>query len=118
MYKQDDFYKVVKTDEFSLLYDAKEKSYAIWCDELDCRKSIQRVKTSKTFEEVVEIYKKSQFQHFVFIRRNTSSFNPNNKDHLEIGVRCDEGEIGYFIYIEVDTEFENYFIDKYKLEKL
>lgn len=131
MYKPDEFYEVKKEQQEELLYEAKELAEkTVWdatdwlnkrgvsIDELTVRP--RRECNDKSFDEVWDIYKNSGFQHYVFIRRNSSTFNPNIKDYLEIGIRTNERSTDkdYFIFINLDVEHEEYFINKYKLERL
>jgi len=123
-----DFYNVPKEKELELLYDSKDKSYKINLDELGCNKSWSRTTTEKTFDEIVEIYKNSKFKHFVLIKRNMKEIFPNSKefgtDYIEVGICsggsdewCTNGK-DYFIFIDVDLKYLDYFIKKYDLTKL
>ena len=120
-------YEIPDDEELDLLYDAKEKSYEISLDELDCSKACSRVSTGKTFDEIVDIYKKSNFEHSILQRhvvfqvRNSGFHVTHKKDHILVGMRTCENHsidsIDYFIFINVDKKYLDYFIDEYRLKK-
>jgi len=115
----DTFYKIPEVNEFNLLYNAKEKTNCIQLTELNLEKSFTEVKSKKTFDEIVEIYKKTPwfYRSLFFIRRNLTKLDPKYKDFLEVRLKCKtENEIEYCISIQLDLKFEKYFIDKYNLE--
>jgi len=62
------------------------------------------------------------FRHFVFINRLRGDLFPdaeNIKNHLEIGLNVSKAyQPTYFLFIYVDEEHLQWFIDKYKLQKL
>ena len=109
------FYICEKGHEIEMLYAAKEKAYYTRCEELDCSKSFARVPTKKTFDEIVNISRKSSFRHFVFILR-LEGFG--KAKHIETGLRCSskEGNIDYFIFLELDWKHLKEFTGKYKLK--
>lgn len=114
------FYKVPEEKELEILNDAKGKSYKIDLDELDCSKSFSRRSTDKTFDEIVDIYKKDKDKFFVFIERNRSVHFPKLKDYLEVGLKTDELNKGksYYIFINMDKKYLKYFVKKYNLVNL
>jgi len=117
--KLDDFYKIPKDSKFDLLYDAKEKADFIWLTELNPEESFDEVKSEKTFEEILEIYKKTIWfdRNLIFIKRNRAIINSEYEDFLEIELSCNaEDGIKYFISIHLDQKFKEYFINKYKLK--
>jgi len=113
------FYKIPKANRFNLLYDAKEKANFIWLTELNPKKSFDEVKSEKTFEEILEIYKKTLWfnRSLIFIKRNQTIFDPEYEDFLEVKLSCNAKDgIKYSIAIYLDQKFEKYFINKYKLK--
>ena len=111
----DIFYICEKGKELEMLCEAKDKAYFISCEELDCSKSFARTTTTKTFDEIVNIYRKSSFHHFVFILRHEGF---GKAKHIETGLRCTNkaGNIDYFIFLELDWKHLGEFIGKYKLK--
>jgi len=115
----DFFYKVSEDNEFNLLYDAKEKADYVWLTELNPEESFNEVKLEKTFDEIVEIYKKTPLfnRYLIFIKKNRAELDPEYENFLEVELKCTtEDGIIYFILIQLDSKFEKYFFDKYKLE--
>lgn len=112
------FYKFDENKFLDILYDAKEKANEIFLDELDCSKSWARTTTDKTFDEIIEIYKGSSFQHVVFIEDNKSVVFPKMRDRLEVGLRTSGNSKDYFIFIYLDKKYLNYFVEKYDMERM
>ena len=119
---QDIFYTVSKELEMAILEDAKEKAFQINLDELDCRISPGRVKTNKTWEEVINIYNTSRFQHFVFIIRKSRFMYPSDsnyrEEYIEVGTRSGSllDDKDYFTFIYLNISDLDYFLNKYSLE--
>ena len=108
---QDTFYKIGK-NKIALVNESRKLSFRNFVDELDCSKSFARKNTDKTFEEILELYKKdSGFKHITFVVRNNDPIKS-----IEVGIRVTgENSIDYFIFIYVDLKYLDYFIKKYKL---
>ena len=111
----DIFYICEKGKELEMLCEAKDKAYFISCEELDCSKSFARTTTTKTFDEIVNIYRKSSFHHFVFILRHEGF---GKAKHIETGLRCTnkKGNIDYFVFLELDLTHLEEFTGKYMLK--
>ena len=114
-YEQDIFYDIDKLPPdriVKLLYETKEFSYNCWIDKLDASVSFARQRIDMSFDEVLQRINEST--HFVFIHRRGY---PDWEHRLEIGFRTMEA-IDHFLFIHVDESKKQYFLDKYKLERL
>lgn len=107
------FYKISKDIFYNILEEALlDSDLNLKLDQLDCSKSWSRQDTSKSLEEIITISKKDVDCHYSFIHR----VNPI-KEYLEIGLRTDENNIGYFIWVLLPVDRLEQYITKYKLEK-
>jgi hypothetical protein len=107
-----------KNKSLELLKEAKELCSEIHLDQLDCSKSFFRVKTEKSFDDIVEIAKKSSFYHFTFIyRKSDCQFIMNGQDYIETGISVINDCVDYFIWVNLETKHLDYFVQKYGLEK-
>ena len=114
-FENDIFYDISKLPQdkiIELLREAKDLSYNWWVDILDCKVSFARQKIDMSFNDVLKRIDKST--HFVFINRKG---HPNREHRLEIGFRTMEDK-DYFLFIYVDEEKKDYFIEKYGLVKI
>lgn len=114
---QDTFYNLNYIEnKRAFLEDCISRSYRIHCDELDCSKSLSRVKIDKTANEILDISDiKNSFNHWVFIIRD-DMFYLEERDYIEAGIRTGNGP-DYFIWIYIKLENLNYFVKKYDLKK-
>ena len=112
-YTLDVFYQVNHLDfedMQDLIGDAYKKNYKWWADEIMNGAQRQRVKA--TFEEqMVYMNEKSLFR---FIHRKGFPEDEHNKWHLEIVFN----EMAHFLWVQVDVEHLQHFIDTYNLKAL
>jgi len=107
------FYNISKSNFYSILDEALlDPNVKLKLDELDCSKSRSRQDTNKTLEEIISISKNDDDSHYSFIHR----VNPVNQ-FLEIGLRTDENQVGYFIWIYLPIDRIDSYINKYNLIK-
>lgn len=118
-YEHDSFYNTnhLSVDEKKkLLYEAKEKSYDWHVDKLDCKESFNRKSIEMEFEEVIE--KMSSKSHFVFIhRRGYKTNTPLFKWRIETGFSSLSSP-NFYLFINMEEKFLDYFIKKYNLKEL
>lgn len=108
------FYDIEKLDKdkiIELLNEAKDLSYEIKIEELNCSKSWARKPIDLTFDEIID--KADGDTMFVFVHRLGY---PEWDHYLEIGFRTSDS-INYFLFICVDEDKKEYFINKYNLKK-
>ncbi|KKN67707.1 hypothetical protein LCGC14_0458520 [marine sediment metagenome] len=105
-------------DKRSFLEDCISHSYDVKCDELDCSKSMARIMTDKTSKEILDITKNAGFIHWSFIMRKPIAFLDEGKTYIEAGLRVSEysGSVDYFIWIYINIEKLDYFVEKYKIK--
>lgn len=113
-YKHDVFYKTshlnVK-DKKDLLQEAKEKSTNWWIDILDCSKSWSKQKIAMSFKKIISKFNSNC--RFVFIHRR--GFKGLRGEYLlETGFTT-MGDPSYFLWIHLDEEQLEHFIEKYNL---
>ena len=107
------FYNISRNNFYSILDEALlDPNVKLKLDELDCSKSWSRQDTNKTLEEIISISKNDTDSHYSFIHRK----NPVN-EFLEIGLRTDENQIGYFIWVYLPIDRLDSYINKYNLIK-
>ena len=122
MYVQDIFYNTSHLsieEKKNLLLDAKAKSFRWWIDKHDERSIRQRIKYARFKTMLKRLNKKS---HFVFIERGGFTDSEKSTDKslgrfiIETGF-CTMGEFegDYFLFIDLDKKYLNFFIEKYKL---
>jgi hypothetical protein len=123
-YYPDIFYAIHKLsfkNKIKLLKEAKELCFRWWEDILDCNISFQRQKIEMSFEEALSKCDKNT--HFVFIhRRGYVSWRERNELmdgwRFEVGYRTMTGPVDYFLWIEIDEDKIDGFIQKYNLKLL
>jgi len=112
------FYDIKNADMIKLFNDAKDKSYEVKIDKLDCSKSFSRESASISYEEILDMYEYKSC-HTVFIHR-VMPFTPEygNRDYIETGFSTMSKRIDYFLFINLDISYLEYFIEKYKLKEM
>lgn len=114
-FEDDVFYDINKLPQskiVELLNEAKELSYNWWIDILDAAVSFSRQNIDMSFEDALKRIDKST--HFVFINRKG---HPDREHRLEIGFRTMKVK-DHFLFIYIDEDKLEFFLDKYGLEKL
>ena len=114
------FYKtehLTLEEKESICLDAKLKCYHWWVDILDCRKSWARERIDTEFNTILEKLKDGS--HFVVIHRHPIIKIPFKgvDDYLEIAFRTMTGP-DYFLWVYVDIKWLDFFMGKYKLERM
>lgn len=91
------------------------QSYLVLRDELDCRKSWCRVPTEKTTVEILDLTdNKGNLVIWTFIVRDRSFMD---ETYIDAGLRVGSPEgVDYFLWVRINTEKLDYFVDKYNLE--
>jgi hypothetical protein len=113
--KNDIFYdidKLTSAERIELLHEAKNMSYNWWVDYLDVEISFARQSIEMNFEDILKRINTST--HFVFIHRRGII---GEKPHLEIGFRTME-EKDHFLFIYIEENKKEYFINKYRLKEI
>ena len=95
-----------------IMHEAKELSYNWWVDILDAKVSFARQKIDMSFSDVIKRIDNST--HFVFINRKG---HPDWEHRLEIGFRTKEAK-DHFLFIYVNKDKKEYFLEKYELGKM
>ena len=108
------FYKIRKEQRLALVNEALAHAYDTRTNQLDCSVSYRRMPTDKTIPEILDITTKAEYSHFVFIIHRGEHF----EDYIEVGVRVEEDGIDYFIFIEINKDALEHFINKYKLTEM
>lgn len=105
-------------DEVKFLKDCISKSYKVKADELDCNVSWARKPTKLSVKDILKISaNKDNFSHYTFIVRRIVF--GKEKPYIEAGIRTGiPGSVDYFLWIYIKLEKLDYFIKKYKLERL
>lgn len=120
MLKDDIFYRMdllTVVQKKQLYRDGKSKCFTWWVDKLDCNESWARQRIDMSFTKILNTLTRKC--HCVFILRNITCMYDDKDQFLEIGF-CTMTTIKpeYFLYIHCDVEHLDYFVDKYKLNKM
>lgn len=129
LYLQDVFYDIRKMsveEKKELLTDAYENSYYYHIDKLDCNISFarQQIKDAK-FEDYIDLL--DQRAHTVFIKRGgyyegdeepKTSSGWRNEHCIEVGFSTMNVGVDFYMFIYVNLDKLNYFIEKYGLKRL
>lgn len=109
-------YKIPKDKRKDLFEEALALSFRHWCDKLDCRVSIARVKTDKTPEWILNRYlKQGDNAHWTFIERLDSRYGQT--DHFQICVSGLADHPNYFLWILVAIKDGENLVRKYDLNQ-
>lgn len=110
----DTFYKVPNRFWKKLLIEAKEVSKSVRIDELLPGK-FQRKESKLSFDEALKLLNNKA--HFVFIDRKRHY--PIEPNHIETGFcTIDLPDKSVFVFIEMEIEKLEYFVEKYKMKEL
>lgn len=115
-YKPSCFYEYPENiDTIELIMDAVSKSTKIYIDERD--NSVCRQKSDKQLDYIINIIPKSKYKVLKILHEYPFI---DKADKFQIVLRLDDifkRGLEYFLWIDVKTEYEQYFINKYELKE-
>ena len=105
-----------KQEKLKLINECKELSYKFNLDELDCSKSFARVRTNKSYEEILEMINDRKFVHWYFGAKTDFI---EHKNYIDVGLCVTDFDgVDYFIFLYLETKHLDDLIKKYNLKLL
>jgi len=109
------FYDIKNINMIELLNDAKDKSYEVKIDKLDCSKSFSRTSANISYDEIMKMYNNKC--HTVFIHRKLPFGYDGEHDYIETGFSTMTSH-SYFLFINISIDQLEYFKNKYNLKEM
>ncbi len=108
------FYKTLGIDldtKKEILEYGKSICYNWWVDEIDCSKSLRRVKVDMSFDDIMS--KLDYKSHFTIIHRRGSV----EKWYIEIGFHTMTNNVNHYLWVCIDESFLNDLVMQFNLEE-